>query len=371
MCGRIRDERRSTKDGKRHQAGRNAKERSGGEGRRKGLHFAPAAAAALPEGGFPGAAERPRGRGPALGRAVFRHRFLQHAAFVPEVAPVPRSRRPAHPRRETFRQPLDRLVLQLLPPVKRRRRRLPGGGHRAEERQPRPQHGVGPDGPPLRVPRDVASRLRVPSGVDRARAQGARAVAPRSSGVFRGLRRRVPASRPRAALRARGGGPRAALRASAHRRRDGKIPRLGLRRGRQGRRRGEGDRHFARLPVSRLRGHRRDGPRPALPGSLRVVSGLLPSRLHPGSAARVRQRHGTARSRLRGVLLDSVSGGRLCAARRRFRSFVASTCAGAMALCYMALTLVYALGGGALLLWRVAAPRRAEDFPTTQRQARQ
>ncbi len=35
----------------------------------------------------------------------------------------------------------------------------------------------------------------------------------------------------------------------------------------------------------------------------------------------------------------------------------AKTCAGAMALCYMALTLVYALGGGLLLLRRTFAPR--------------
>ena len=35
----------------------------------------------------------------------------------------------------------------------------------------------------------------------------------------------------------------------------------------------------------------------------------------------------------------------------------AKTCAGAMALCYMALTLVYALGGGLLLLRRMFSSR--------------
>ena len=41
----------------------------------------------------------------------------------------------------------------------------------------------------------------------------------------------------------------------------------------------------------------------------------------------------------------------------------ARTCAGAMALCYMALTLAYALGGGFLLLLRMYAPRRGGRRP--------
>ena len=43
----------------------------------------------------------------------------------------------------------------------------------------------------------------------------------------------------------------------------------------------------------------------------------------------------------------------------------ARTCAGAMALCYMALTLAYALGGGALFFLRLYAPRRAARKATT------
>lgn len=42
----------------------------------------------------------------------------------------------------------------------------------------------------------------------------------------------------------------------------------------------------------------------------------------------------------------------------------ARTCAGAMALCYMALTLSYALGGGALFFFRLYAPRRGDGAAT-------